>query len=124
MSIMPVSVKNVRSETSAEALRREIVERAQRAYDRSLRVRRLVIAASLTFSLGQSLYALARPAASESLLSEAVVWIGPLVVSLLAMSLVWSCRLHRDHSQQQYTAYLRNTGRLADASGNGLGRAA
>jgi hypothetical protein len=124
MSIMLASSKNVPSETSAEALRREIAERAQRAYDRSLRLRRIVIAASLTFSLGQCVYSIARPGTSELLLTEAAVWGAPLLASLLTMSLVWSCRLHRDQSQQQYTAYLRRTRQLADASENRLASAA
>jgi hypothetical protein len=124
MSIMLASSKNVPSETSAEALRREIAERAQRAYDRSLRLRRIVIAASLTFSLGQCVYSIARPGASELLLSEAIGWGSSPLASLLAMSLVWNCRLHRDQSQQQYTAYLHRTRRLAEAVGNRLAPAA
>ncbi len=120
MSIMLAGIKNVPSETSAEALRREIAECAERAYDRSVRLRRFVIAASLMFSLGQSAYAIAPPAASELPLSEAVAWGVPLLVSLMAMGLVWSCRLHRDQSRQQYVAYLRSTGRLVDALGNYL----
>jgi hypothetical protein len=113
MSIMVAGINYDGDETSAEALRREIVARAQRAYDRSLRLRWLVFAASLTFSLGQTVCSVVMPAGSVFLADDGIVWGIPLFASLLAMSLVWSCRLHRDHSQQQYAAYLRKTGRLA-----------
>ena len=109
MSLLSARIQNGEAETSAQALRREIVERAQHAYERSLRLRRFVVAVSLAFSLGQTAYAIAQPDASELPLSDAAAWGIPLVTSLFAMGLVWSCRLHLEQGQQQYAAYLRKT---------------
>jgi hypothetical protein len=113
MSSMLAGSQDDRFETGAEELRREIVDRAQRMYERSLRLRRLIVLASLIFSLGQSAYSAAMPAEMAWPLNEAVIWGVPILASLLALSLEWSCRLHRDQSRQQYAAYLYKIGRRA-----------
>jgi hypothetical protein len=109
MSLLSAQVRNGEPETSGQTLRREIVERAQHAYQRSLRVRQIVVAISVVLSLGQTAYAIAQPGASELPLSDAITWGVPLVSSLFAMGLVWSCRLHLEQGEQQYAAYLRKT---------------
>jgi hypothetical protein len=118
MSIRLASLPTVQPETSAEALRREIADRAQRVYDRSLRLRRLVVAASLAFSFGQCAYSIAAPAASELPLGEGLAWGVPLLASLGAMSLVCCCRWHRNLSQQQYAAYVKRLGAGAWSDGS------
>ncbi len=109
MSRWSAQDQNGETETSGQALRREIVERAQRAYQRSLRVRQMVVAVSVVLSLGQMAYAIAQPGASELPLGDTITWGVPLVTSLFAMGLVWSCKLHLEHGQQQYAAYVRKT---------------
>lgn len=91
----------------AVSLRREIVERAERAYDNARRMRAIIIAATAVISLSQL--------ACRFDLLPMSAWVNErmygislsvLAATLLGSALVWSCQERMSASQGRLACYL------------------
>jgi hypothetical protein len=110
-------IGNLQPQTPAEELRLDLTRRAQAAYHRARRLRAYILVGSVAASLGQAAWSLAHPAASELPIDTAAIWGVPLLASLFALALTWSCRTYRDQCWDQYVDFVRRAGRgnsLAD----------